>query len=322
MKAWKTALVVASVCLMPAMSNATDDWPDRPIRVVVPYTPGGGTDGITRNLADKITRATQWNIVVENKPGAGGNIGMNQVAKSTPDGYVIGMGQTANLAINPAVLSNMPFDATKDFAPVALIAEVPTILVVRQDAPWQSIEEIIADAKQADGHIRQAVATLGTVGHLAGEMLANSTGVKFLVVPYKGASPAVNDLIGGQTDIMFATPQGVMSLIEAGKVRPIAVTSARRLSSLPDVPTVAESGYPGFQAVDWKALVAPAGTPAHVIKKLNEAANTALKDADLLAQLETEGSTPMGGTSGDAQAYIGAQQQSWAKLVKASNIRF
>src|SRR5690606_3277051 len=217
MKAWKTALVVASVCLMPAMSNATDDWPDRPIRVVVPYTPGGGTDGITRNLADKITRATQWNIVVENKPGAGGNIGMNQVAKSTPDGYVIGMGQTANLAINPAVLSNMPFDATKVFAPVALIAEVPTILVVRQDAPWQSIEEIIADAKQADGHIRQAVATLGTVGHLAGEMLANSTGVKFLVVPYKGASPAVNDLIGGQTDIMFATPQGVMSLIEAGK---------------------------------------------------------------------------------------------------------
>src|SRR5690606_25204083 len=156
---------------------------------------------------------------------------------------------------------------TKVFAPVALIAEVPTILVVRQDAPWQSIEEIIADAKQADGHIRQAVATLGTVGHLAGEMLANSTGVKFLVVPYKGASPAVNDLIGGQTDIMFATPQGVMSLIEGGKVRPIAVTSAQRLESLPDVPTVAESGYPEFEAVDWKALVAPAGTPQSVVKK-------------------------------------------------------
>ena len=322
MKFWKIALAAASITVMPMLANASDDWPDRPIRVVVPYTPGGGTDGVTRNLVDKVARATEWNLVVENKPGAGGNIGMNQVAKAPADGYMIGMGQTANLAINPAVLSNMPFDAKKDFAPVALIAEVPTILVVRHDATWQSVDDIVADAKKSEGHIRQAVATLGTVGHLAGEMLANRTGVKFLVVPYKGASPAVNDLIGGQTDIMFATPQGVMSLIEGGKVRPIAVTSAQRLESLPDVPTVAESGYPEFEAVDWKALVAPAGTPQPVVKKLNAAANDALKNADLLAQLKTEGSTALGGTPEDAKAYILAQQKAWAELVKASNISF
>lgn len=322
MRSLKVAMLAAAVCLVQPLANAAEKWPDRPIRVVVPYTPGGGTDGVTRILTDRMARATQWNMVVENKPGAGGNIGLNQVAKSSPDGYMIGMGQTANLAINPAVLPNMPFDAAKEFQPIAMIAEFPLILVVRHDAPWKSVADVVADAKKEQNRIRQAVAALGTVGHLAGEMLANRADAKFLVVPYKGAAPALNDLIGEQTDIMFASPPSVMQLIEGGKVRALAVTSANRMESLPNVPTVAEAGYPGFDAVDWKVLVAPAGTPESVVEKLNGAANAALRDPELLSQLKAEGSKAIGGSAQDASGYIASQQKTWAELVRASNIKF
>jgi tripartite-type tricarboxylate transporter receptor subunit TctC len=325
MKLWHsalTAVIAAAALAAPLAAHAA--WPDQPIRVIVPYTPGGGTDTVTRNLLEKITRGTGWNMIVENKPGAGGNIGMNTVAKADPDGYVIGMGQTANLAINPVVLPSMPFDAKKDFEPVAVVAEVPLVLVVRPDAPWKTLDQVIAAAKAKPGELRQAVAAMGTVGHLVGEMFASEMGARFLVVPYKGAAPALNDLIGEQTDLMFSTPQSVTQLIESGRLRALAVTSAQRLASLPDVPTVAESGkaYAGFEAVDWKAIMAPAGTPKDVVAELNKAINTALKDPGFLAQLHSEGSTPVGGSVAETQRYIAQQQDKWASLIEKAHIKF
>ncbi len=324
MKRWHSALIsiVAATVLAPAAAQAA--WPDQPIRVIVPYTPGGGTDTVTRTLLEKITRDTHWNMVVENKPGAGGNIGMNTVAKAQPDGYMIGMGQTANLAINPVVLPSMPFDAVKDFAPVAVVAEVPLVLVVRTDSPWTSLDQVISAARAKPGELRQAVAAMGTVGHLVGEMFASEMGAKFLVVPYKGAAPALNDLIGGQTDLMFSTPQSVTQLIASGRLRALAVTSGHRLDALPDVPTVSESGpaYKGFEAVDWKAIVAPAGTPAPVVQQINQAINAALKDPGFLEQLHNEGSKPVGGTVPETADYIHRQQEKWAALIKKAHIKF
>jgi tripartite-type tricarboxylate transporter receptor subunit TctC len=302
-------------------AHAQTTWPDRAIKVVVPYTPGGGTDAVTRNLLDKLTSETKWILIVDNKPGGGGNVGLDIVAKSKPDGYTLGMGQTANLAINPALMQKMPFDPVKDLIPVALIAELPTLLVVRQDSSMKNLSDVIQAAKAKPGNLKQALAGSGTVGHLAGEMLAVKAGISFLNVPYKGAAPAITDLLGGQTDFMFATPQGVLGMIKGGKMRALAVTSTRRLSVLPEVPTVDESGYKGFEAVDWKLLVAPANTPASVIQQINAAVEKALANPAFKAQLNAEGSAPLGGASQKAAEYLRAEQAEWAALIRTANIK-
>ena len=300
---------------------AQTNWPDKPIRFIVPYTPGGGTDTVTRHLAEKITQDTQWAFLVDNKPGAGGNIGMDLVAKAKPDGFTIGMGQTSNLAINPAAMAKLPFDAGKDFVPVALVAEVPTVLVVRADATWKNLDDMVKAAKAKPESLKQALAGTGTVGHLAGEMLSKKANFKVLSVPYKGAAPAITDLLGGQTDYMFATPQAVLGMLKGNKLRALAVTSTRRLAVLPDVPTVSESGYKGFEAVDWKMLVAPAGTPAPVIRQINAAVEKTLANPAFQALLSAEGSAPLGGTSQKAAEYLRSEQAEWATLIRTANIK-
>ncbi|WP_413018109.1 Bug family tripartite tricarboxylate transporter substrate binding protein [Noviherbaspirillum sp. 1P10PC] len=297
------------------------DWPNQPIRFLVPYTPGGGTDTVTRHIAEKMTGNTKWTFLVDNKPGANGNIGMDAVAKSRPDGYTIGMGQTANLAINPALIPKMPFNVSKDFVPVALVAELPTVMVVRSDSPWKSLADAVKAAKAKPGEVKQALAGNGTVGHLAGEMLSRRAGMQVLNIPYKGAAPAITDLIGGQTDYMFATPQSVAGMIKGGKLRALAVTSQKRLSFLPDVPTVAESGYKDFVAMDWKAIVAPAGTPADIVQRLNAEVTKALAQPALMATLEAEGSVPMTGTPEQAARFIKAEQDKWGSLIREAGIK-
>ena len=297
------------------------DWPNQPIRFLVPYTPGGGTDTVTRHIAEKMTGNTKWTFLVDNKPGANGNIGMDAVAKSRPDGYTIGMGQTANLAINPALIPKMPFNVSKDFVPVALVAELPTVMVVRSDSPWKSLADAVKAAKAKPGEVKQALAGNGTVGHLAGEMLSRRAGMQVLNIPYKGAAPAITDLIGGQTDYMFATPQSVAGMIKGGKLRALAVTSQKRLSFLPDVPTVAESGYKDFVAMDWKAIVAPAGTPADIVQRLNAEVTKALAQPALMATLEAEGSVPMTGTPEQAARFIKAEQEKWGSLIREAGIK-
>ncbi len=294
------------------------DWPQRPVRMVVPYTPGGGTDSITRLIAEKISQTDKdIQFVIENKPGAGGNIGMTQVARAKPDGLTLGMGQTSNLAINPVIMQDMKFDASKDFTPIAVVAELPTVLVVKADSPYQSLADVIAAAKAKPGQLKQALATLGTVGHLAGEMLSYKAGIKVLNVPYKGASPALTELIGGQTDYMFATPVSVINLIEDKNLRALAVTSVKRIAAMPDVPTVAEQGYEGFNAVDWKLIVGPAGVPKDAVDRLSKAFITVSKDPEFIKRMEADGNTVVGGSAADAQAYLAKEQVEWRTLLKA-----
>jgi tripartite-type tricarboxylate transporter receptor subunit TctC len=300
----------------------TGNWPDKSIRFVVPYTPGGGTDTVTRHIAERITQDNKWTFLVDNKPGGGGNIGIDIVAKSKPDGYTIGMGQTANLAINPVALPRMPFDVNKDLVPVALVAAVPTVLVVRADSQWNSLADMVKAAQAKPGQITQALAGTGTVGHLAGEMLSRKANFKVLNVPYKGAAPAITDLLGGQTDYMFATPQAVLGMLSGGKLRALAVTSAQRIAVLPNVPTVAEQGYKGFEAVDWKLIVAPAGTPADIVKRLNAATAKALTQPALLAKLAEEGSNAMSGSPQEVANYLKSEQAEWGAVIREAGIKF
>jgi tripartite-type tricarboxylate transporter receptor subunit TctC len=295
--------------------------PAQPVKFIVPFPPAGGTDAASRLIAEKISGAGGWTFVIENRPGAGGNIGLDAVAKARPDGYTIGMGQVSNLAINPALYAKMPFDAKKDLLPVALVAEQPVVLVIKAESPWKTLADLIAAAKAANGASTMASPGNGTVGHVAGEMLARRAGVRITHVPYKGAGPALTDLIGGQVWFMLSTPQAALPLIKGSRLRALAVTSARRMPILPDVPTVAESGYPGFEAVDWKALMMPAGTPADMVKKLNAAVEKALGQRDTLARLLEEGSAPMGGGVERAARFIRAEQAKWGAAVRDAGIK-
>jgi len=320
----RRSFLSATLCAaaLPLRLHAASAYPDgRPIRLIVPYTPGGGTDSVARAIAAKITGAAGWSVVVENRPGAGGNIGLDYVAKTRPDGFMLGLGQTANLAINPALMPKMPFDATKDFAAVALVASLPVVLVVKANARWNTLADLVKEARAQPGAIKQALAGSGTVGHLAGELLAYQAKFQVLNVPYRGAAPALNDLLGENTDYMFATPQAAQEMLKGKVLRPLAVTSRERLPILPDVPTVAESGFDGFEAVDWKALVAPAGTPPEIIGMVNGVVEKVLADPATIAMFTAEGSKPMGGSPQAAQQYIRDEQQKWARLIREANIQ-
>jgi tripartite-type tricarboxylate transporter receptor subunit TctC len=294
-------------------------YPAQPIRLVVPFTPGGGTDAVSRLIADKLMKTQPgWTVVIDNKPGAGGNIGMDAVAKSRPDGLTLAMGQTSTLAINPALYPKLPFDPLKDFVPVALVAAQPMVLVVSSASPLKTVAALVAAAKARPGALTQALAGTGTVGHLAGEMFGKAAGFTFTNVPYKGAAPALQDLIGGQTDFMFSTPQAVLGLIKGGKLHVLAVTAPKRLPVLPDAPTLDESGYKGFEASDWKAIVAPAGTPAVIARQINAAVEKALGSPATIGQLMAEGSAPMKGTPEQVAAYIKSEHQRWGAAVRAA----
>ncbi|OWQ90539.1 LacI family transcriptional regulator [Roseateles aquatilis] len=296
-------------------------YPGQPIRMMVPFPPGGGTDIVTRLITEKMREDTSWTFVVDNKAGAGGNIGLDAVAKSSPDGYTLGMGQTANLAINPTLYPKMPYDAAKAFTPVAMVAGQPVVLVVTPASTFKTVADLVAAAKARPGMLTMASAGNGTVGHLTGMLFSRQAGIQVTHVPYKGAGPAATDLLGGQVDYYFATPQAVIPFVKAGKLRALAVSSARRLPVLPDVPTVAESGYKGFDTSDWKMIVAPAGTPAAVVQRLNAQVEKALSKAATIGQLQAEGSVPMPMTPQQAAAFLKSEQKRWGDLVRGGNVR-
>jgi tripartite-type tricarboxylate transporter receptor subunit TctC len=311
-------LALALVLALPAV--AQDAYPAKPVKLIVPFPPAGGTDVLSRAIAQAISSQSPGFIfVVDNRPGAGGNIGLEAAAKSPPDGYTIAMGQTANLAVNPALYTKMPFDPLKDFAPIALVSSQPLIVVVVATSPYKTFKELI-DASRKES-FNMASAGNGTIGHIAGELFQRRAGVKWTHIPYKGAGPAVTDMLGGSVQVFFANTQSVSGLISGGKLRALAVTSTRRLPGLPNVPTVAESGYPGFEAATWSGLVAPAGTPPAIIEKLNVEVNKALKRPEVSKKLEDEGSTPLGGTPQQFADYIRAEHAKWGTAVRDANIK-
>ncbi|MCS6764976.1 MAG: tripartite tricarboxylate transporter substrate binding protein [Candidatus Protistobacter heckmanni] len=313
------ALDAAAAASAPA--QAQPGYPDHPIRFVVPMPPAGGTDTISRCLTQRITAKYNYAFVVENRPGAAGNIGMDSVAKSAPDGYTFAMGQSANLVLSPWLYSTLPFNPLKDFSLVALVSAQPVILVVRQDSPYKSLQDLIQDGKRNPGKLKMGHPGPGTTGHLSGELLARQAGVEILSVAYKGASPALTDLIGGQTDFYFSSPPAVLQLIKGGKLRALAVTSSKRLGALPNVPTVAEQGYKGFESVVWYGVVAPAKTPKNVIEDLNRKVNDVLKEPGVIATLNAEGSVPLGGSTAQFESFLQSEHAKWGALVKAANIK-
>src|SRR5258705_2097807 len=318
---FRTVCAVALCALLSAGVLAQDAYPNKPIRLIVPFPPAGGTDVLSRSIAQAMSSQAKWLIVIDNKPGAGGNIGLDAAAKSPPDGYTIAMGQTANLAVNPALYSTMPFDPLKDFAPIALISSQPLILVVDEKSPYKTLKDLVDAAKKNPGKVNMASSSNGTIGHIGGELFQRRAGIKMTHVPYKGAGPAVTDLMGGSVDCFFGNTQAVGGLVTAGRLRPLAVTSPQRLANFPNVPTVAELGYPGFDAATWSGLVAPAGTPPAIINRLNAEANKALGSSQMKAKLHENGRKPLAGTPQQFAQVIRKEHAKWGAAVREANIK-
>lgn len=299
---------------------AAQEYPHKPIKLVVPFPPGGGTDIMARTVANYLTSTNKWTVVVDNRPGAGGNIGVDATAKSPADGYTLVMGQTSNLAIAPTLYKSLPYDPVKDLEPIALVGSGPIAIVVRADSPYKTLGDLIAAAKAKPDTITMATPGSGTVAHLAGVRLQKATGAKFTHIPYKGAAAAIPDVLGGSVDFYLSSVPTLQGQIAGGKMRALAVTSAKRSPVLANVPTVGET-VKGFEANTWFGIAAPANTPKPVLAKLNTEINKALKDPAVRAAIEKEGGEVLGGTSEQFAHLIKSDLASWGTLVKESGAK-
>ena len=316
------ALAVFAACAVtlvaPLASAQPGTYPTKPIRLIVPFPPAGTTDLLARAVAQKLSESWGQQVVVDNHPGAGGNIGSDIVAKASPDGYTLLMGTVGTHAINPSLYAKMPYDHVKDFVPVILVAGVPNVLVVNPSLPVKSVQELIAYGKANPGKLNYASSGNGTSIHLSGELFKTMTGVEMTHVPYKGSSPALTDLMGGQVQLMFDNLPSSLSFIKAGKLRALAVTSAGRSAALPELPTLAESGLPGFEASSWFGILAPAGTPKAIVDKINGAVVAWLATPEAKEKLSSQGAIAAGGFPDAFAKHIAAESAKWAKVVKAS----
>jgi tripartite-type tricarboxylate transporter receptor subunit TctC len=312
-----TTIFVASL----AVSAFAQSYPTKPIRVVVPFPAGGGTDIIAREVTNKMATSLGWSFVIDNKPGSGGNLGVDAVAKAAPDGYTIALGQSSNLAINPSLFSKMPYDSVKDLAPIGLVASSPMVLVVGADSPFKTLADVVAASKAKPGSLNFATSGNGTVAHLSGEVFQKAAGIKFTHVPYKGAAQATTDLIGGQVQLSMSSVPTLIGHIRSGKMRAIAVTSLNRVDDIPQVPTIAESGYKGFETVTWFGFVAPTNTPKDIVAKLNAEINKALQSPEVKKKLSDQGADILGGSSDQFAALIKSDIARWAPVIKESGAK-
>ncbi len=299
---------------------AAQQYPNRPIRLVVPFAPGGSADTLARTLGQKLTDALQQQVVVDNRSGANGNIGMEIVARAAPDGYTIVLGYIANLGIGPGLYARLPFDPIKDYAPVTQLASSPNILAAHPSLPVKSFRELIAYARANPGKLNYASASIASIGHLTGELLNRSAGIGMMHVPYKGSGQAVIDLLGGQVQMMFSGMSSVMPHIKAGKLRALAVTGAQRSPAVPDVPTIAESGFPGFEATAWYGVLAPARTPNSVISRLHDEIVRALMLPEVRERLNSVGFELVGSAPDQFAAFIKSEITKWTQVVRAAKI--
>jgi tripartite-type tricarboxylate transporter receptor subunit TctC len=324
MTRWLKRMAVSALgalCATLAIGVPAQTFPSKPIRVVVPFPAGGTTDVLARAAAQKLTETLGQPTVVDNRPGAGGNIGAELVAKSPPDGYTLLMGTVGTHAINPGLYPKLPYDHVHDFAPVILVAGVPNVLVINPALPVNTVQELIAYARANPGKLNFASSGNGTSIHLSAELFKTMAGVQMTHVPYKGSAPALQDLVGGQVQLMFDNLPSSLALIKAGKLKALAVTSSGRAAALPDVPTVAESGLPGFEASSWFGLLAPAGTPPPVIATLNGEIAKWLATPEAREKLLAQGANAVGGSSEDFARFIAAETTKWQKVVKDSGAK-
>ena len=314
----KTFLLASFILLSPALAGAV--YPDKPIRLVVAYPPGGGTDIIARLIAPELSKKLGQPITIENRGGASGNIGTEAVVNSPANGYTLLMGNVAPNAINISVFKKLPFNPEKDLAPISLVAITPNILVANNELPVRSATDLLALAKASPGKINYPSAGNGTSSHLAGVLFGSMGNVSMTHVPYKGGGLAMNDLLGGQVEVFFATMPAAMPFVKSGKLRPLAVTSDKRSLLMPELPTISEAGLTGYSATTWYGLYAPKGTPSEIINKINRATLEILQDSEMRERLIQRGFEPVGNSPKQFALFISSEIAKWAKVVAIAGI--
>ena len=315
------ALAAAAFCAaQPALAQSAGTYPNKPIHIIVTFTSGGAPDILGRLIGEKLSAAWGQAVIVDNKPGAGGNIGSDFVAKSAPDGYNVVVGTVGTHSINGSLYQSMPFDMVKDFTPVTLLASTPNMLVINNDVPARNLKDFIALGKK-EGKMTFASSGSGTSIHVSGELFKTMTGIDMQHIPYKGRASAIPDLLGGRVTMMFDNMPSSLPLVREGKLRALGVTSAKRSLAAPDIPTLAEAGLPGFEAVSWFALFAPANTPRPIVDKLQAEVSKILKSPDISKRLLDLGLEPAGGTPEELAAYQKSEIAKWSKVVKDSGAK-
>lgn len=299
----------------------TADYPNKPIKIVVTFPPGGSSDAIIRILSTRLNDKLGQPLVIDNRPGAGGNIGLSVVAKAAPDGYVLGVGAAGGLTANVSLYPQMPFDVAKDFQPITMLAAIPFVLVGHPSVPADNIQQLIAYAKSQAGKVSIGHGGNGTAMHLSTALFTQMADLKLIEVPYRGSGPAAMDTLSGQIQLSITDLAAALPHIKAGKLKAFAVTSPKRLSNLPDVPTLAESGLTGYDSTGWFGLVAPAGTPASIIQKLNAEFTAALNDEGIKSQMRQSGMEPAATTTEGLDAYIKSETQKWGRVIRQANIK-
>ena len=317
-------LSISFIGLLSMLSNASfaqSNYPNKPINFIVPYGAGGGADSRSRQIAQKMSVILKQPIIVDNKPGAGGNIGTEFISRATPDGYTIGMGNFAPMAVNKTLFGNLRYDPETDLTPIVLIEKGPLVLVVNPNSPYKTVQDIVAAAKAKPGVLTFSSGGIGGSHQLSAELFKQNAGIDMIHVPYKSGSAGLTDLMAGNVTMMFDQMYSAMPSIKADKLRPIAITSKKRSPLLPNVPTFAEAGYPKVEVLNWQGLIAPKGTPKAIIDKLNAAANEALKDPQLRELMLSQGNEIGGGSPAEFAALIKAEASKWSGVVKTANIK-
>lgn len=315
-------LAALAATLLPATAPAQkSDYPNKPIRVVVTFPPGGSSDAMLRLLAPRVSEKLGQQIVVDNKPGAGGNIGLSLVAKAPADGYTLGLGAAGGLSANASLYPQMPFDVLRDFQPITMVAAIPFVIVGSPDNQAKTLQQLIAMAKAQPGKLSMAHGGSGTAMHLSTALFEQMADIQLVQVPYRGTGPATLDVLAGQVPLAMSDLPAALQHIRAGKLVAYAVTSPQRLPMLPDVPTVAEAGLPGYDSTGWFGLVAPAGTPAAIVERLNAEFGAALRDEQIQATMRGMGMEPVPGSVKSFDAYIRSETQKWARVIRAANIK-
>lgn len=318
---WRRCLALWLAALpLAALAQGATGYPSKPIRWIVPWPPGGGADVLSRMLSPRVSEALKQQIVIDNRGGAAGNIGAEIAAKSPPDGYTVVFAYSGTHAINPSIYSRMPFKES-DFAPIIWLSSVPQMLVVHPSVPVRSVKDLIALAKAKPGELTYASSGSGAFNHLTGALFATMTGTKLVHVPYKGGGPAAVALLSGEVGLNFGEPASMVGFVRAGKLRAVAVTSGRRSLGLPDLPTIAESGVRGYEATSWNGMLAPAGTPADIIKRLNAEFNRIIAEPAIRKRMLENGYEPVGGPPEKFGVHIRSEIAKWAPVVKATGVR-